>query len=169
MKPIFVGLDTDEQGRICTVMLSGDRPWTHAKMVRYLDIQQFQEAWKGEFDGWKFDFAVALDHFEFVRRPSKVADWLTTRREVFIDHFNFPGLYPYFENDVREVPDTFHKAYVLAMCAYYRGHAQQTARDLILEVYSLQRRLQKLEEGLNRMAYTTPPARSEPYGIYCPF
>jgi hypothetical protein len=86
-------------------MLTGDRPWTHAKTVRYLDLQQFQDAWKEEFDGWKFDFAVALDYFEFVRRPSKVADWLTTRREVFIDYFNFPGLYPYFENDVLEVPD----------------------------------------------------------------
>lgn len=82
---------------------------------------------------------------------------------------NFPGLYPHFEDDVREVPDTFQKAYVLAMCAYYRGHAQQTARNLILEVYSLQRRLQRLEEGLNRMAYTTPLHRGDPNGIYCPF
>jgi hypothetical protein len=71
----------------------GDRPWTYARTVRYLNLQQFQDAWKEEFDGWKFDFAVALDYFEFVHRPSKVADWLTTRREVVIDYFNFPSLY----------------------------------------------------------------------------
>lgn len=80
------------------------------------------------------------------------------------------GLEPTREGEsARPLPDTFHKAYVLAMWAYYRGHAQQTARNLILEVYSLQRRLQRLEEGLNRMAYTTPPHRCDPNGIYCPF
>lgn len=169
MKPICVGLETDEQGRICTAMLTGDRPWAHARTVRYLNLQQFEDAWKEEFDGWSFDFTVALDYFEFVRHPSPVADWLTTRREVVIDYFNFPSLYPYFENDVLEIPDTFRKAYALAICSYYRNHAQQTAKDLILEIYSIQRRLSRLEEGLNRMAYTTPPPKGNPHSIYCPF
>ncbi len=169
MRPIWIGLDTDEKGRICMAVLTGDRPWTQTKTVRYLDLQQFQDAWEESFNDCKFDFAVALDYFEFVRGPSEVVAWLTVRRDMVLDYFNFPGLYPHFEDDVREVPDTFHKAYVLAMCAYYRGHAQQTARNLILEVYSLQRRLQRLEEGLNRMAYTTPLHRGDPNGIYCPF
>ena len=169
MKPIWMGLDTDDKGGICTAVLTGERPWINAKTARYLDLQHFQDSWREEFDGWKFDFMVALDYFECVRRPSEVADWLTNRRDISIDHFNYPGLYPYFENDVRDVPDPFHKAYVLAMCSYYRSHAQQTAKDLILEAYSLQRRLQRLEEGLNRLAYTIPSQKNPPYDAYIPF
>lgn len=157
MRPIWIGLDTDEKGRICMAELTGDRPWTQTKTVRYLDLQQFQDAWEESFNDCKFDFAVALDYFEFVRGPSELVAWLTARRDIVLDYFNFPGLYPYFEDEVREMPGTFHKAY------------QQTARNLMLEVYSLQRRLQRLEEGLNRMAYTTPPHRCDPNGIYCPF
>lgn len=169
MKPIWIGLETDESGRICTAILQGDKPWTQAKTVRYLNIQQFQEAWKEEFDGWSLDFSVALDSSEFVGRSSKAADWLMTRKDVAIDYFNFSGLYAYFENDARKIPITFRKAYILAMCAYYRGHAQQTAKELLLEVYSLQSRLSRLEEGLNRVAHTTPPQRGDKNNLYCPF
>jgi hypothetical protein len=169
MTCIWLGIETDEQGRICTATLPGERPWIHGKTIRYRNLKEFEDAWKAEFDGWQHDFSVALDYYEYVRKPSPIVDWLTTRRDIAIEYFNFPGIYPYFEAEVAEIPDTFHKAYILAMCAYHRGMAFRTAKELLLEVYGLQRRLQRLEEGLNRLAYTIPPPRNEPKALYCPF
>jgi hypothetical protein len=171
MIAIWLGIETDEQGRICTATLAGDRPWADHKTQRYRDLQGFKDAWKTEFEGWKFDVTVGMDYFEFARKPSPVADWFTTNKEVEIGYFNFPSLFPYFEDEVRfqAIPDTFHRAYTLALCAYYRGRSHRIANSLVLEVYSLQRRLHRLEEGLNRLAHTIPPSRNDPHGIYCPF
>jgi hypothetical protein len=169
MTSIWLGVETDDQGRICTVALTGSPPWTHPKTLRYKNIHEFQETWKGELDRWSYDYLVALDYYEYARRSTPVGDWLSTRGEIAIEYFNFPSLYGYFEPEVSEIPDTFRKAYVLAMCAYYRGTTFQVARELLLEVYGLQRRLQRLEDNLNRLAYTLPPPRKEPTALYCPF
>ena len=169
MKGIWLGIETDDRGRICTVMLPGEPPWTHAKTVRYRDLSEFQVEWKEELDGWKHSVSAGLDFYEYVRGSSPIGDWLSTRGDVAIEHFNYPSLYPYFEADIHGIPDTFHKAYVLAMCAYYRGSAFRTAKELLLEVYGLQRRILRLEEGLHRLAYTLPPPRNQPQALYCPF
>ena len=172
MTTIWLGIETDERGRICTAVLTGDSPWTNnGRTARYRDLHEFQEAWKEEFDGWSFDVSIALDYFEYVRKPSAVADWFTERKDAVLDYFNYESLYPYFEHEVlrQAIPDTFHKAYTLALCAYYRGRSLRVAKGLLLEVYALQNRLQGLEEGLNRLAHTIPPPRNDPTGVFCPF
>lgn len=171
MTPIWLGIETGDQGRICAATLTGENPWTNktSRRVRYRSLQEFQEAWNEEFDGWKFEFSVGLDYFESL--PSQVAGWLTTKSGIQLEYFNYSSLYPYYQDELRflKIPDTFHKAQILAMCAFHRSHAYRLSQNLITEVYTMQNQLRRLEEGLNRLAHTIPPAKNQPHSIYCPF
>jgi len=168
-KMLWIGLDSDKD-TVRLVSLEPIRPsapWP-------LDLRSFHEL--AEFvDYWNEHaklatvLRVAIDNIND-EDPLGVIDWLT-RTGTAVQRFGLEiGDYYIYSQDAQlaKVPQSFRRAYSLALCSFYRSRADRLTRHLSHQLYRLETRLTGMRRTLEKLALAVP-IDEELSASYCPF